>query len=354
MAVVGFGVEFCVLNVIVNEAYNIFQSFGVMTHIGNFYIRNCATGRNLLELAFECKFLESVDIFTNINVVGVGVVTFIGNVGNATEFFFVDTSEAVAQTFCRSTVESKTNVGLCFPFIASATQTLHYAYCEVFAFRFGVAAAFNCHSNFVQANVTQGNGGVTTIEEMFNGFAFAQTSNCAILPMHRAYITTNFFQRFMTAHQSFVAKLQTFIQEFPEFLFVLTGNQTDLRKVNGNNALVKATFKLVFAFFVFPGSQEAAATHGREYVTFVVFTHFLSADIVRIHTFCTAFYCQMGNVIVFATFQAVKLVEYINQFGERRGNIYALVVFDALQTLTQNFFYDHCSFFQIRVVFFQM
>ena len=189
---------------------------------------------------------------------------------------------------------------------------------------------------------------------MFDGFAFTQTSNCTILPMHGTYITTNFFQCFMSAHQSFVAKLQTFIQEFPEFLFILTGNQTDLRKVNGNNALVEATFKLVFAFFIFPGSQEATATHGREYITFVVFAHFLSADIVRVHTFRTAFYCQMGNVIVFAAFQAVKLVENINQFGECRSNIYAFVVFNTLQALTQNFFYDHRSFFQIRVVFFQM
>ena len=118
--------------------------------------------------------------------------------------------------------------------------------------------------------------------------------------------------------------------------------------------MVEATFKLVFAFFIFPGSQEAAATHGREYVTFVVFAHFFSADIVRIHTFRTAFYSQAGNVIVFATFQAVNFVENINQFGERRSNIYAFVVFNTLQALTQNFFYDHCSFFQIRVVLFQM
>ena len=85
-----------------------------------------------------------------------------------------------------------------------------------------------------------------------------------------------------------------------------------------------------------------------------MFTHFLCTDVVRVHSFCTTLNCEMGDVVIFATLQAVVFVENINQFGERRGDIHTFVVLDALQALAKDFFHNHCVLFEIGVVFFQV
>ena len=137
-------------------------------------------------------------------------------------------------------------------------------------------------------------------------------------------------------------------------MLVTLSDDADLRQVQGYYALVEAAFKLIIAIFVLPRGQEAAAAHGAEHIALVVFAHFLGANIVRIHTLSTAFYSQASNIIVFAALQAVQLIQHIHQFGESRSYIHALVVFNALQALTQNFFYDHSIFLQIRIILAQV
>ena len=48
------------------------------------------------------------------------------------------------------------------------------------------------------------------------------------------------------------------------------------------------------------------------------------------------------------------LIQNINQLREGRGYINALVIFNALQTLTQNFFHNHSVFLQIRIILLQV
>ena len=48
------------------------------------------------------------------------------------------------------------------------------------------------------------------------------------------------------------------------------------------------------------------------------------------------------------------LIQNINQLREGRGYINALVIFNALQTLTQNFFHNHSVFLQIRIILLQI
>ncbi len=55
VAIVALGVEFGVLNVVVNKLHNIGKRGKVVAHIGNFNVRNCSARRNLLELAFELE-----------------------------------------------------------------------------------------------------------------------------------------------------------------------------------------------------------------------------------------------------------------------------------------------------------
>ena len=48
------------------------------------------------------------------------------------------------------------------------------------------------------------------------------------------------------------------------------------------------------------------------------------------------------------------LIQNINQLREGRGYINALVIFNALQTLTQNFFHNHSVFLKIRIILLQI
>ena len=171
MAVVALGVELCVLNVIVNKAHYIFQRFGIVAHVRNFHVADSAAAGNFLELAFKGKFAESVDIFAHVNVVGIGVVAFIGNVVNSTEAFFIYAGKTVAQAFGRSAVQCKADAGLLFPFIAFGAQVAHYAQRKFFAHGVGMAYALHQLGHFVHADITERNAAVTANKVFINGFA---------------------------------------------------------------------------------------------------------------------------------------------------------------------------------------
>ena len=216
--------------------------------------------------------------------------------------------------------------------------------------------AYTLHQlgQLIKADIAKRNGRITIFQIFINGLTLTQTGNSTILPMYRADITLNALQRIVAAHESFKAQLQALIQQLPELLLIALGNNANLRQVQGNYALIEAPFKFIVTVFILPGRQEAAATHRGENIAFIVFTHFLSADIIRIHTLSAAFYCQTCNIIVLAALQAVMLIQNINQLRKGRGYINALIIFDALQTLTQNFFYNHSVFLQIRIILLQV
>ena len=290
MAIIGFSIEFSVLDIVVDKLYNLLQGLGVMTHIGNFHIGNSAAGGNLLELAFKFKLAEGIDFFAHIHMVGVSVVALVGYVLDGTEASLIHASEAVAEALGRGTVEAEAQSGLGLPFFAGPTQTVHNTQREVLTLFRSMAYALHQLSQLIEADIAQGNGGITVLKEFIDGFTLLQTSDGAILPMHGANIATHALQSVMTAHQGFIAQLQTLIQELPEFLLVALSHNADLGQVQGDNALIEAALELVVAVFVLPGREEAAAAHGAEHIALVIFAHFFRANIVRIHAFSTAFY----------------------------------------------------------------
>ena len=156
-------------------------------------------------------------------------------------------------------------------------------------------------------------------------------------------------QGLMAAHQSLKAQLQPLIQQGPELLLVSTGQNTNLGQIQGDHALVEAALKLVVAVLVLPGRQEGAAAHGREHVALVVFPHLLGRDIVGVHPLSGALDGQLGDIVVLAALEAVVLIQHVDQLGEGGGDIHALLVLDALQTLAQHLFHDHGVLFQVGV-----
>ena len=161
MAVVGFGIKFSVLNIVIDEFDNLFQGFGIVTHIGNFYIGNSAAGGNLLELAFKFKFAEGIDFFAHINVVGVGVVALIGYILDGAEASLVHASEAIAEALGGGAIKAEAQTSFSLPFFAGTAQTIHHAQSKFFALGGGVADALHELGYLVETNITQGNGGIT-------------------------------------------------------------------------------------------------------------------------------------------------------------------------------------------------
>ena len=94
-AVVGLGVKFSVLDVVVDETDNGFQGFQVVAHVGNFYIGDTASGGPVLELGFKGKFFKGCDFFPDIHMEGVGIIALICDIFNGPEPILVNLTKAV-------------------------------------------------------------------------------------------------------------------------------------------------------------------------------------------------------------------------------------------------------------------
>ena len=115
MTVIGFCIKLGILNIIVNEFYQFFQSFQVMTHVWNLHVGNSAASRNLLELAFKLKLAESIDFFTDIYMIRVCIVSLISYIFNNTETFHIDSCKTIAERFSRCSIKTEMNTCLFFP-----------------------------------------------------------------------------------------------------------------------------------------------------------------------------------------------------------------------------------------------
>ena len=132
-----------------------------------------------------------------------------------------------------------------------------------------------------------------------DGLTLLQTGDGAVLPVDGAHIGYHALQCLVTAHQCFIAQLQTLVQQFPELLLISFCQNTDLGKVDADNALIEAAFPLVLSVFILPGRQEGTAAHAGKYIALVVLTHLLGRDIVGVHSLSGALCGQFGHIVVF-------------------------------------------------------
>ena len=86
----------------------------------------------------------------------------------------------------------------------------------------------------------------------------------------------------MSAHQSFVAQIQTLVEHAPELFFIALCQNTNLWKVQGYNTLVETSFPFIISVLILPWREERTASHTGEYIAFVVFTHLFRRDVIWI------------------------------------------------------------------------
>ena len=214
-----------------------------------------------MEFRFETEFIKDADRFTYIHVIAVSVVAFIRNVFDFAEARTVNGRETIGQAFRRRTVQRKSQTGLFLPGIDRFAQTVHQARGKRMTFFAGMRFAGDEFGRFIHPDVAEGKRGIGILQVRINLFTRFEAGNRAILPMNRRHVAHDIFQEVIAQHQCFVAKLQAFFQDFKEFFFRMFRQNTDLRQVQRNDALIEATVPNVFAFFVFIRAQEGAAAH---------------------------------------------------------------------------------------------
>ena len=340
MAVVALGVELCVHDVVVDKLHHGLDGFRVVGHVGDLHIGDLAAAGDGLELGLKRQLVEGVDGLPHVDMIAVGVVALVRDIGHLTELLLVDLGEPVAQALGGSAVQGEAQPGLFLPPVAGGPQVLHHPVGELKALLRGVGAALHRHGHLVHADIAQGDGGVAAVEQLVDGFAGLQPGTGTVLPHDGGHVGYGAQQVLVAAHQGLEAQIQAFIQERPELPLVTGGQQADLGQVDGDNPLIEPTFELVLAILVLPGSQVAPATHGGEHIALVILLHLLGGDDVRIHPLGDALGRQVGQVVVLAAGQVVVLIQHIDQLGERRGDIHARRILDALDPLVEDLLED--------------
>ena len=154
LAVVGLCVKFGILDIVVNKANKVFHSCRILLHIRNLDIGDAASCRNGLELIFELEFAESIDMFTDINMIGIGIVSFVRNILDSAEAFLVDAGKPVAQGFSRGSIQRESQSRFSTPLLAGRVEVLHDTHSKFLAFRCRVAASLHGHRAFHKGRYT--------------------------------------------------------------------------------------------------------------------------------------------------------------------------------------------------------
>ena len=141
-----------------------------------------------------------------------------------------------------------------------------------------------------------------------------------------------------------MAKFQSLIQDFPEFIHIPFGRTCNVYKIDRHNSLIKSSIVFVasirIALRIFY-RQERTASHTGVHIALLQFSHLLCGNVIRNHTFCGTFCCQFCQIPVLGFFCDIILIQHIDQFRESRSDPDTLLIFNSLHTLDQYFFNDH-------------
>ena len=361
LAVVALGVQLGVHDVLIDELHDPDDRGQIILHIGHFHIADGAAGAELLEIALELQLGESIDLLGHMDVVGVGDIVAVGDARNDAEALLQALGELVGGGFQRGAVQAEVDVGIGLPLGAGIVHVLHDLQGKGLGSRVGVALAGHILAAFVQARVTQADGGVAAVEQLVDGLALFQAGQSTVLPQDGGGVGQGALQAVVTAHEGFMAQVQALIEDLPELVKVTAGGQGHVHQVDGDHALVETAVVLGLARFVVlgighvvpavagtVGGQEAAAAHAGVHVAValglalgqLVFPHLLLADVVGNHPLGGALGGQLGQVEIGSAFPDVILFQHVDQLGEGGGDPDAGLILDALIPLAEHLLDD--------------
>ena len=283
------------------------------------------------------------------DVVRVGDVVLVGDTVDLAEALLQALGKLVGGGLQRSAVDGVVDVLFGFPLGTGVVQSLHDLEAELFTGFGGVGLTLHVVDALCQTGIAEGDGGVTAVEEFVDGLAGFQTGDGAILPEDGSDVGRRAEQTLVADAQSSVAEVEALFHELPELLFILAGRAGDVDEVQGDNALVETAIVLMDAFFEVLGvfrvavtvvgeavrSQEGAAAHAGVHVA-LQFESLLLGDVVRHHALRGAAGCELGQVEVLAVFGDIVILQDIDEFRERRGDVSAGLVLDAEDALVEH------------------
>ena len=88
-------------------------------------------------------------------MIGIGIISLIGNILHISKPFFIDIRKPVTETFCRSAVKSETDSGIFLPGIRCGTQPFHYPQGKFQSLRFRMADAGHKFCHLVKPDISQ-------------------------------------------------------------------------------------------------------------------------------------------------------------------------------------------------------
>ena len=313
-------------------------------------------------MALKLQLVERIDFLGHMHVIAVRDVALVGNALDNAEAALQALRELVRRGFERRAIQREVDVARFLPLGALVVHVLHNLERERRAFRIGVAVAGHVLHAFIQARVSQRNGGIASVEQLVDGLALGQARQCAVLPQNRRRVGKRALQAVVAAHKGFVAQLQALIEDFPELLLVALRGTRDIDQVDGNDALVEAAVVLRLARFVVArvghivvavaravGGKEATAAHAGVAIAVALglalgklqLAHLLLGNVVGHHALGGALRGQLRKVEIRSVLGDVVFLEHIDELRERRGNPDACLVLHTLVALTKHFFDNH-------------
>ena len=115
--------------------------------------------------------------------------------------------------------------------------------------RIGVRLAGHVAHAFAQTGVSERDGRIAAVEQRIDRCALRQPRDGAVLPEDRRGVGQRALEPVVAAHQRAVAQVEPLVENLPESIKILVSRKTDIRKIDGYNALIKAS--VVFGFISF-------------------------------------------------------------------------------------------------------
>ena len=172
LAKVAFGVELRVDDRVVDMFHDRKNRRDVILHVRDLNIAHGSTWRKLLELGFLGQFIEGVDLFPDVDVIGIGDVVMVGNSGDDAETLLETLGEFLGRGLKRSAIDGVVDVFFSLPFSAGIIEKLHDANAKLFPCSRSVGNAFHVIDTFGESGIAQRNRGIAIEEKLINGFSW--------------------------------------------------------------------------------------------------------------------------------------------------------------------------------------
>ena len=121
-------------------------------------------------------------------MIGIRVVPLVRYIFNQAEALPVNPGKPVAERLSRSPVKAETEPGLFFPALDCLFHAIHHAEGKFLSRRIRVADPFHQLRHLIDADISQGDRGVSVMKQRINLRPLRESGNGSVLPVNRTHI----------------------------------------------------------------------------------------------------------------------------------------------------------------------